>query len=255
MQQLLIVMIATGIAGGLAGYFISLDRGMAKQEPSDDSSAKIVPPWLKYVFLGIIAAFIVPLFLSLAQSNLVSDLHKEATTPPDPKASSDIFVFAGFCLVAAISSRAFIQSISDRILREAREARETAEAAQAQAEEIADTIVEPEPEDEPETQIEMAAAAAAPEVELDDRGKAILRGLRDRGYALRSVSGLAKDTGLDKQDVIDRLQQLSTNGLVRMVPTKKKGKVRIRWTVTPAGRDRIAGPQAANAASGQPPIS
>lgn len=236
MQQLIVVIIATGIAGGLAGYFISLDRGTAKQEPSDDSSAKIVAPWLKYVFLGVIAAFIVPLFLSMAESDLVTNLLAVSDSTPS---SSDIFVFAGFCLVAAISSRAFIQSISDRILREAREARETAEAAQAQAEEIADTIVEPEPEEEPEMQT-AAAAAAAPEVDLDDHGKAILHGLRDRGYALRSVSGLAKDAALDKQDVIDRLQELSTGGLVRMVPTKKKGKVRIRWTITPAGRNRIA---------------
>ena len=241
MRQLIMVMIATGIAGGLAGYFISLDRGTAKQEPSDDSRVKAVASWFKYVFLGVIAAFIVPLFLSLAKSDLVTNLLNDGTTSADPKASpSDIFVFAGFCLVAAISSRTFIQSISDRILREAREARKTAEAAQAQAEEIADTIVEPEPEEESERQIEMASAPAAPEVELDDHGRAILRGLRDRGYTLRSVSGLARDTGLDKQEVIDRLQQLSTNGLVRMVPTKKKGKVRIRWTITPAGRDRIA---------------
>jgi hypothetical protein len=257
MQQLIMVMIATGIAGGLAGYFISLDRGTAKQEPSDDSRVKAVASWFKYVFLGVIAALIVPLFLSLAKSDLVTNLLNDGTTSADPKASpSDIFVFAGFCLVAAISSRGFIQSISDRILREAREARKTAEAAQAQAEKIADTIVEPEPEDEPVSQVQaLAAGGGAPAVPVSEGGKAILQGLRDRGYTLRSTGGLARDTGLQNKEVIDELDKLSSDGLVRMVSIKKKGKDRIRWTITPAGRDCIAGPQVANAASGQPPIS
>jgi hypothetical protein len=233
MKQLIIVMIATGIAGGLAGYFISLDRGTDRQARSGESSTRIVAPWLKYVFLGITAAFIVPLFLSLAKSSLVGDLLKGGPV------TSDIFVFAGFCLVAATSSRTFIQSISDRVLREAREARETAEAAQKQVEQAVDSITEPESDEEPVAQTQATAGEGAPAAPVSDRGKDILLGLRDRGYTLRSTSGLAKDTGIQKEEVIEELKQLNNDGLVRMASITRKGKPRIRWMITPAGRDKI----------------
>lgn len=242
MQQLILVMIATGLTGGLAGYFFSLDRGTAKQEPSDDFSAKIVMPWLKSIFLGITATFIVPLFLSMAKSDLVSNILNDGPTAPDSTIiSSDIFVFAGFCLIAAISSRTFIQSISDRILRVAREARETAEAAKKQAEQAVDSITEPEPEEEPASQVQaLAAGESAPAVHVSDGGTKILRALRDRGYTLQSMGGLARGTDLQNQEVIDELNKLNTDGLVRMVPIYKKGKDRIRWMITPAGRDNIS---------------
>ena len=234
MQQLIIVMIATGFVGGLAGFFISLDRGTNPQERSEESSARIVAPWLKYVFLGITAAFIVPLFLSLAKSDLVNDLLANGPV------TSDIFVFGGFCLVAATSSRTFIQSISERVLREAREARETAEAAQEQVEQAVNSITEPEPDEEPVAQTQATAGGGAPAVTVGDRGKAILHGLRDRGYTLRSTSGLAKDTGFQKEEVIDELDKLSNDGLVRMASINRKGKARIRWMITPTGRDNIS---------------
>lgn len=242
MQQLITVMIATGIVGGIAGYLISLDRGSDDVEPRAGAGARIEASWLKYVFLGITAAFIVPLFLNLAQSSLVTNLLNAGTLSAAPKSkSSDIFVFAGFCLVAAISSRAFIRSISDRILREAREARKTAEAAQEQAEQAIDSITEPDPDEEPAAaQAAAAAAGGAPAVAVGDRGKEILHGLRDRGYTLRSTGGLAKDTGLQKQEVIDELDRLTSDGLVRMASIEKKGKTRIRWMITPVGRDNIS---------------
>lgn len=193
-------------------------------------------------FLGITATFIVPLFLSMAKSDLVSNILNDGPAASDSTASSsDVFVFAGFCLVAAISSRTFIQSISDRILREAREARKTAEAAQVQAEQAVDSITEPELEEKPASQAQgLAAGEVTPAVSVSEGGTKILRALRDRGYTLQSIGGLARGTGLQHQEVIDELDKLSSDALVRMVSIKKKGKDRIRWMITPAGRDNIS---------------
>ena len=251
MQQLIIVMIVTGVAGGFAGYFISLDRGTAKPEPSEAASAKIVAPWFKYVFLGIIAAFIVPLFLSLAKSDLVTDIIKDSTA-----ASSDLLIFAGFCLIAATSSQAFIQSLSDRILREARDtakaADEKAEAAQEQVEQVAESLAEPEEEEEEAVaRFGRAAMAAQPLPALDKEATQILRELKKGEWVLRSRSGLAGRTGLSKTVVTVKLEELLKAGLVRRIPIERKGgKIRTRWAITPGGRQAALAAPAEN--SGAP---
>ena len=58
----------------------------------------------------------------------MNDIHPE--TEALVRDFSKFLVFAGFCLVAAISSRAFIKTLSDRILKEATEAKEKASAAE-----------------------------------------------------------------------------------------------------------------------------
>lgn len=144
MQLLIWVMVGTGAVGGFAGYLISLDRGSDDVEPRGCSSKWINRSSFTHVVLGVIAAAIVPLFLNLAQSNLLNNLVNVGTLSAAPEASpSDIFVFGGLCLIAAISSRAFILSISARVSREARQARKTTETAQGKVEQAIDSITDP----------------------------------------------------------------------------------------------------------------
>jgi hypothetical protein len=58
---------------------------------------------------------------------------------------SRLFVLAGFCLVAAVSSRAFIRSISERLLQDVRTAKKSAEQAEKDA--GVEVIVLPGPTD------------------------------------------------------------------------------------------------------------
>jgi len=51
-----------------------------------------------------------------------------------------LLVLLGFCLVAAISSTAFIRTLSDRILTEARQARRDAAEAKGDAAEVKEAV-------------------------------------------------------------------------------------------------------------------
>lgn len=73
---------------------------------------KVEPERFKYILLGIGAAFLVPAFLNMISSNLASS-----------KDNNDYLIFAGFCLIAAIFSKRFINTLGERILKEAVEAK------------------------------------------------------------------------------------------------------------------------------------
>src|SRR5438045_3868857 len=86
---LIIIMLITGAFGGFLNYLHNFDT-IADEE-------KNVVVRNKYIFLGIAAAFLIPVFLKMISSNLTSSVKND-----------DYLVFAGFCLIAAIFSRRFI---------------------------------------------------------------------------------------------------------------------------------------------------
>src|SRR5437867_2893388 len=118
---LILIMVAAGLLGGAVNHFLSQET---------DPNQKYLG---RSLWVGLAASFMVPLFLNMISSNLIDSIRGNATTPAD---KSKLFVFAGFCLVAAISSRAFIRTLSDRVLREAKEAKEQAIQANANVAEV-----------------------------------------------------------------------------------------------------------------------
>ena len=83
MLVILGVMIAMGILGGIANYYMSERQAFGTRNDV-----------LKYVVLGVVAALSVPLFLNMISSNLLD----AARAKP-----ADLFVFAGFCLIFSSS--------------------------------------------------------------------------------------------------------------------------------------------------------
>lgn len=100
------IMVIAGILGGIANYFLA------------ERHAEFA--WrdlFKYVVLGIVAALVVPLFLNMISSNLL-DL---ARTRP-----INLFVFAGFCLIAVIFSRRFLENLSAKLIQQVSQIRKEA---------------------------------------------------------------------------------------------------------------------------------
>src|SRR5437870_9606053 len=83
------IILAAGALGGLVSAFTSEEGKLS------------IGFCFKRVVIGIACAFVVPLFLNMISSTLL----KEAQNDPTP---CPYFVFAGFCVIAAISSKAFI---------------------------------------------------------------------------------------------------------------------------------------------------
>lgn len=100
------IMVVAGILGGIANYFLA------------ERHAEFA--WrdlFKYAVLGIVAALMVPLFLNMISSNLL-DL---ARTRP-----INLFVFAGFCLIAVIFSRRFLENLSTKLIQQVSQIRKEA---------------------------------------------------------------------------------------------------------------------------------
>lgn len=230
------VILAAGCLGGTVNHLLTRN--------TDPDALKFWPS----VIVGIGAAFLVPLFLNMASSNLVEQI-RAAQGPAD---FSKLLVFGGFCLAAAISSRAFIKTMSERVLREAAEAKKKASAAEEKAESAEQRAIgaeqsanqlksEVEPivanQTEQDTVSEPLSLGEEPRVLLNESERKVLEALANGRFTLRTRTGLARDSSLPKQVVNDLVLELKEKGLVSSTNVlKSDGSVRPRWYITPEGR-------------------
>jgi hypothetical protein len=243
MQPLLdiaLVMFCAGTLGGIVNFFLA--------DPEQEKPL----PWWQHVLVGVVASFMVPLFLNMISGDLIDKIRGIDGKPAD---YSKMFVLAGFCLVAAVSSRAFIKTLSEKVLQEVRKkveavnkkvdeavvksdaAEEKASAASADASE-ARQAVSPLVEDDSvdESRSEARALEIAPvRVEVTPAEAAVLKAIADSSYALRSMTGTAKDAGLDKAATSGAISSLLSKELIGET-IGKSGQP--RWFLTKAGRLR-----------------
>src|SRR6185437_10161032 len=92
-----IVMFLAGLLGGLVNFFLA------------ETAVEKPLTWWQHTIIGVTASFMVPLFLNMISGDLIDKIIATSDY-------SKLFVLADFCLVAAVSSRAFIRSLSERVL-------------------------------------------------------------------------------------------------------------------------------------------
>lgn len=100
----LVIMLLAGAAGGYAGY--RANWVPAKPGEPDHDQRDLVTD----IVIGVVAALCIPVLLWFTGSKLLGTL---LTTP----APADWLVFAGLCLLAAYSSRTFLQTMSGQLLK------------------------------------------------------------------------------------------------------------------------------------------
>lgn len=111
MLTLIVLMIGAGLMGATVNVAMST-QSTAEPPPKH---TELWERWRWSAIAGIGAALLVPLFLKTVSSGLLTDV-----LAPDVKGES-LIVFGGFCLLASISSKKFIESLSEKVLRETRE--------------------------------------------------------------------------------------------------------------------------------------
>lgn len=114
---LILIMFTAGVFGGIVNHFQTATPENRKQT------------WhiSKCIIIGLGASYLVPLFLKMISSDLLNSAN--------PEHHLNLLIFFGICLVSAIFSRRFIDSIGERILKEAKEAKQDAEEAKQGVEE------------------------------------------------------------------------------------------------------------------------
>jgi len=110
---LILIILLFGAFGGALNYFHNFDT-----VKNEEKNSNVL--W-NYLFLGIGSAVLVPAFLKMIASDLISG--------SDKFDNLNYLIFAGFCLIAAIFSRRFINTIGERILEAAKQAEKTSNQA------------------------------------------------------------------------------------------------------------------------------
>lgn len=238
MLSILGVIAFSGLLGGMVNYDLT---STDEDQSSDDQAVPLGR--FKSIIMGLCASMMVPLFLNVISSKIVDEILGINGAKQD---LSRLLILAGLCLIASISSRAFITTISDRLLNMARDAKREAhiagEAVKAVKEDVQPLIAK-------ETEAETGAeASVAPKsiIQLTDTEKQVMLAFIKSDFSLRSLGGIAKDSGLAQFTSQKVLEMLVEKGCVSVRP----GKNGPRWFLTVEGRERTNGIQQGNGAAG-----
>lgn len=220
------IMVATGLLGGIANYFLN----------ERDSNS----PWGsagKHMVLGVVAALTVPLFLNMMSSHLL-----EATRLK----SSELFVFAGFCLLYVVVTRRFFENVAARLMGQVEQVRREVKHLQYSGERgaLPASAMPPARAAEPEAAAEPAPASI---VELPRNAVSygdieLMRAVAEGNAIYGANTGLAAKTTLPKDQVAPRLAALKAMGLIE---SKIDERNVVRWHLTPKGKSLLDGIAAA----------
>ena len=226
--QIVAVMLVSGAFGGLLNALVV-----------DESRDSIQPRWWQSVLLGIGAAFMIPLFLNSISATLIDEITGKDGKPGD---SSKLLLLTGFCLVAAIASKAFIKSMSDQLVRqlkkevaeaknEAGDAREAATDALRFAEGTAGDAVEGG--SQLVSELDSQFGNASQPIALEQNEAQVLRALIATRFKWRSLEGLVKDSKLARPKVEELLTTMVKNELIQKTKTSTGEP---RWIATTRGK-------------------
>jgi hypothetical protein len=218
---LLIIMMLCGVAGGYVNYIFNL---IDKSINGNGMFPQLTAGPFHFIFIGVVSVFIVPLFLSLVQSELLKQ-----TLSGGEASIIDYFIYAGFCLIAAIYSRAFIQTISSRVLalashasRVANETEEKQGKLTTEIDELAEVVGS-----NVDTTAEILDLEAAGEhtrqANLTDDQRRVLSALKAKPYLSRTLKGISEDSGLNRNKTLEVLGQLLEDRLAREKISEKTG--------------------------------
>lgn len=208
MLIILAIMVAAGVLGGIANYFLSERQGELTARDA-----------IKYAVLGVIAALTVPLFLNMISSNLL----EAARTRP-----VDFFVLAGFCLTYVVASRRVFENAANKLLAQLGEVRRDVHQLKQRRE------APPAPAATPEPAPAAEAARAEPAREsLSYNDVEILRALSEESTVYGNLAGLAERTGLGRDLISARLTVLKNLGIIE---TRINDKNVLHWFVSGRGK-------------------
>ena len=211
MLVILLIMVAAGVLGGVANYYLS--------ERQADPASISRRDWARYTVLGVVAALTVPLFLNMISSNLLD----AARTRP-----ADFFVFAGFCLVYVVATRRVFENVALRLIGQIDVMkRDVAQLKQQRS--------------EPPASAEPAAAGRTERVDatreaLSYNDVEILRALSEESYVYGNLAGLTDKTGLARELVSNRLAVLKNTGVIE---TRINERNVLHWCVSARGRQML----------------
>ena len=230
----IIVMLVAGTLGGYVGAILS------RFSPPEDGN-RVSVSTRESALAGIAAAFIVPVFLSIASlganSSLIDTVFQpigacslEAPSEPCRGYVPSLLLLAAFCIVVGASYRAFFTGISQRLLESLKD------KVQALSEDVQNL------EEEPEIEAPVAGQPPKGATALPTEQGAVLDALIKKPRTRRAVGAIALDKNMKPLEVKDALSSLVKLGLAeesesRTTPGTKRFRIDVDALSTRVQRD------------------
>jgi hypothetical protein len=207
---LALITVTTGLFGGLVKFFNSIDT----------SKPINLKEFLKYLLTGIGAAILIPLFLNMISSDLISAEKIEI---------HDYFVYTGFCFIAAYLSDRFLSTIGDKILNEVNKVKNKQESTSKTVELLVDNETSPidASTNENPNKAEIAFQNLSNKIEKKDTGliNEILNAFeKNEKYTFRSVKGISKEFNYPENTVEILIKAFEENGLIQRIKRRADGQ-------------------------------
>lgn len=107
-----VIIFVAGLFGGVVNYYRSYTINSGSHREC-----------MTCILIGVGASCLVPLFLSMISSNLIENSRSD---------DKYFFTFGGLCIIAAIFSNKFINSIGEKVLKEVQQTKEDVSDIQKQ---------------------------------------------------------------------------------------------------------------------------
>ncbi|GMQ62670.1 YEATS-associated helix-containing protein [Vallitalea maricola] len=208
--KIIIIILIVGIFGGITNYLLNGIKTEKKYVLKFDIEL------LKSIFAGIGASLLVPLFLNMISSDIIEQSKTNEYM---------LLVFIGFCLIASISSKAFIKSISDKILKEIGDRVNRVEEEVAP---IVENSVEPD-------NIESRKRMRGNNDFLDNVEISILISFENSKYIYRSINGIVNELKVDNDKIEHYIESLINRRLIKTKSIKDKDM----YYITAKGKEYI----------------
>jgi len=158
---------------------------------------------LRRVVVGVSASAIVPLFLNMISSAIISD----------DMDLQDYLIFMGFCVVAGYSSKSFLSSVSKQLLDKVEKLGEKQSELEEEFEPI--KAKETEPEGPPTNEIEEDEALLYQGRDEREDELSILFAITNSDYSWRTVGGIKGEVKMKQSHVKEVLKNLESKNLVK----------------------------------------
>lgn len=224
---LVVIIIIAGVFGGYSNYLIIRPQPTSDVDTTDKAMLKAVNKNLleKSLFLGVAAAFLVPLFLTTISSNLIDS--------PLNYPIKNYFIFGGFCLLASISSKRFIEDIYSRIMKvekEAIEAKAKVEVVEDVIEDLQDISTEVN-EDENDSKVLLNTLKNINTIQNRpnmENAATVIGAYIGSKYSYRTLRGLSKESKLSEIEVETILNWLKA---LNIASSKLNKKGNLVWKI------------------------
>lgn len=200
---LLGLMVVFGALGGVVSYYSNTNTTTQSMKQS--------------IVLGLAASLLVPLFLNMIASDLISF---SGDFVPEK-----YFVFGGICLSAAIASKSFINKVTDQIWKKYDDIEQRLNL-------IENHVVEPEFPD----LIDKDLSESYLSISQSSEEEKILRLFWQSPYIFRNINGLSKETNQSIEEVKELINKLKNKGFIR---EKKKKNGLEMFYLTDLGREHV----------------